>query len=536
MDFPAREECVLPDMLAARALATPDKPFALFDDETWTYGAAATEAWRAAHALRRVGVEMGDYVSVWMPTGPDVLRAWFGANAAGAVYSPLNLAARGSYLQHTLNLAESKVLVAHPDLLDRLAGLDLPHLERVVLVGDPVAVDLPWPTVTFAELLEGVSDERPVLPRPVEPWDDLSLIYTSGTTGPSKGVRASHAAFWNYGNCFIARFVDESDRYLQPLPMFYTAGTGITYSMIQAGGSLAYPKGFSSTTFWDDVRRFDATITIAIHGMVSFMLDQPVRADDADNPLRVVYMGPLTRHQEFAERFGCRVYTAYGMTEVPVPIVSGLDPEDGRSCGRSADPDRYELRLVDEHDVPVPVGTPGELIVRHSLPWTVNSGYKNMPEATANAWRNGWFHTGDEFVLDADGNFVFLDRMKDVIRRRGVNISSFEVEEEVRSHPSVKDVAAVAVRNPDMEESAGDEEVKVVVVLEDGAAVEPAELVEYLTPRMPRHWLPRFVEFAPELPRTESFKVRKSDLRDAGVTADTWDREKAGREVELETR
>src|SRR4249919_325923 len=135
VDFPTRDECVLPDMLAARALATPDKPFALFDDETWTYAAAATEAWRAAHALRRVGVEMGDYVSVWMPTGPDVLRAWFGANAAGAVYSPLNLAARGSYLEHTLNLAGSKVIVAHPDLTDRLVGLDLPHLEQVVVVG-----------------------------------------------------------------------------------------------------------------------------------------------------------------------------------------------------------------------------------------------------------------------------------------------------------------------------------------------------------------------------------------------------------------
>jgi len=388
-------------------------------------------------------------------------------------------------------------------------------------------VELPWPVVTWAELLDGASAERPQLPRPVEPWDDLSLIYTSGTTGPSKGVRASHAAFWNYGNCFIAPFVDESDRYLQPLPMFYTAGTGITYSMLQAGGSLAYVKGFSPKTLWDDIRSFEATITIAIHGMVTFLLDQPPRPDEADNPLRVVYMGPLTRHQEFAQRFGCRVYTAYGMTEVPVPIVSGLDPEDEKSCGRCASPD-YELRLVDEHDVPVPVGTPGELVVRHALPWTINSGYKNMPEADATAWRNGWFHTGDQFTMDEDGNFFFLDRIKDVIRRRGVNISSYEVEEEVRCHPAVKDVAAVAVKNPDLEESAGDEEVKVAIVLEDGAEFDPAELVEFLLPRMPRHWVPRYVDIVPQLPRTESFKVRKSDLREAGVTADTWDREKAG--------
>ena len=155
--FPSREECVLPDMLAARAAATPDRPFALFDEETWSYAQTAVEAWRSAHALQRVGVEMEDYVSVWLPTGPDVLRAWFGANAAGAVYSPLNLAARGAYLQHTLNLAGSKVIVARPDLIDRLVGLDLPHLEQVVVVGEPPALDLPWPVVTWAELLEGAT-------------------------------------------------------------------------------------------------------------------------------------------------------------------------------------------------------------------------------------------------------------------------------------------------------------------------------------------------------------------------------------------
>jgi len=524
--FPTREECVVPDLLAARAAATPDKLFLLFDDERWTYADAAREAWRAAHALHRCGVAFGDYVSVWIPTGPDVVRGWFGANAAGAVYAPLNLAAKGSYLEHTLNLAESKVLLAHHELVERLAGIDAPHLETVVVVGGPAPRTLPWKTVTLDELLDGVPDERPVLPRPVEPWDDLSLIYTSGTTGPSKGVRAAHAAFWNYANCFILPFVDESDRYLSALPMFHTAGTGITYSMLRAGGSVALTKSFSASRFWDDVRRFEATITIAIHGMVTFMLDQPGRGDDAENPLRTVYMGPLIRHKEFAERFGVSVYTAYGMTEVPVPITSGLGPDDPRSCGRSAE-NGYELRLVDEHDVPVPPNTPGELVVRHALPWTINSGYKNMPEATALAWRNGWFHTGDEFTQDEEGNFYFLDRIKDVIRRRGENISSFEVEAEVMTHPLVKDAAAVAVPNPDLEHAAGDEEVKIVVVLEPGAELDPVELTEYLAARMPAFWVPRFVEFASELPRTESHKVKKSELRDAAITPQTWDRQRA---------
>ena len=534
LTFPARDECVVPDLLAARAASTPDKPFILFEEEQWTYADAARQAWRAANGFRRQGVEMGEYISVWTPTGPDVVRAWFGANAAGAVYAPLNLAARGTFLEHTLNLAEAKVLVAHHQLVERLLGLDLPHLETVVTVGGPADVELPWRTLTMEELLDGVPDERPNLPRPIEPWDDLSLIYTSGTTGPSKGVRAAHAAFWNYANCFILPFVNEHDRYLNSLPMFHTAGTGITYSMLRAGGSVALNKGFSASRFWDDVRRFEATVTIAIHGMVTFMLNQPEKPDDADNPLRVVYMGPLSQHKEFGRRFGVSVYTAYGMTEVPVPIVSDLNPDDERSCGRSADPVHYELRLVDENDIPVPPNTPGELIARHTLPWTINSGYKNMPAATAEAWRNGWFHTGDQFTQDEEGNFYFLDRIKDVIRRRGENISSFEVEAEVMSHPLVKDAAAVAVRNPDLDEAAGDEEVKVAVVLEQGAELDPAELVEYLAGRMPAYWVPRFIEYMDELPRTESHKLKKGDLREAGVTQNTWDREKAGIKLKRE--
>ena len=529
LHFPTREECVLPDLIAKRAAETPDRPLLLFEDETWTCAEAARETWRAANGLQRhCGIEAGDYVSVWAPTSPDVLRAWFGTNAAGAVYAPLSLSARGRYLEHTMKIAESKVLIAHRGLVDRLAGLDLPSLETVVLVGGDAEVELPWRTISLEELLDGASEERPVLSRPVEPWDDLSLIYTSGTTGPSKGVRAAHAAFWNYAHCFITNFVDETDRYLQPLPMYYTAGTGITYSMLLAGGSVAYPGGFSTKTFWDDVRRYEATITIVIHGMVSVALDRPPSPDDLDNPLRTVYMGPLLRANEFAERFGVSLYTAYGMSEVPVPIVSGLNPQDERSCGRAADPVNYELRLVDEHDVPVPVGTPGELVARHALPWMINSGYKNMPEATAHAWRNGWFHTGDQFVQDETGNFFFLDRIKDVIRRRGENISSFEVEAEVLGHPLVKDAAAVAVQNPSVDEDVDDEEVKIVVVLEEGATLDPAELVEYLSKRMPRHWVPRFVEYAAELPRTDSHKLKKADLREAGITPETWDREQAG--------
>jgi crotonobetaine/carnitine-CoA ligase len=427
-----------------------------------------------------------------------------------------------------MNLAGARTLVADARLVDRLVPLEIEQLETVVLIGDYDGPELPWRTVALADLVAQAPSGPPEPERAVEPWDSAVLIYTSGTTGPSKAVMSSYASLWLFDRNFVWPDVGAEDCFLQALPMFHMSGVGATYSMLRRGGSVALLPGFQAKTFWSDVRRFGATVSCILHAMVSYLLKQPARDDDLDNPLRIAYMGPLSHVEEFSTRFGVGVYTAFGMTEVPVPIRSELNPRDPRSCGRAIDPDAYEVRIVDEHDIPVDAGQPGELIVRHRLPWVMNSGYHGMPEATARAWLNGWFHTGDQFIVDEDGNFFFVDRVKDAIRRRGENISSFEVESEVLSHPAVEEVAAVAVPNPEVGAATGDEEVKVVVVLVQGTALTHEQLTEYLVERMPRHWVPRFVEFAAGLPKTPSFKVKKAELRAAGVTADTWDRERAG--------
>jgi carnitine-CoA ligase len=360
-----------------------------------------------------------------------------------------------------------------------------------------------------------------------EPWDDFALVYTSGTTGPSKGVQLSYANHRLYADTLVWPDIGAEDRFMVSVPLSHVGGTALTYAMLQRGGAVVLPGGFDAKRFWEDIRHYGATATFVIHGMVSFLLGRPPTDAEADNPLRYVYMGPLTRVGEFAERFGVKIWTGFGMTELPTVLRSGLNPTSETTVGRPFNPD-VECRLVDEHDLPVPDGTPGELIVRHKHPWVLNSGYKDMPAATAEGWRNGWFHTGDQLLVDNAGEWMFVDRAKDAIRRRGENISSYEVEAEVLSHADVDQVAAIAVPNPDMEESTGDEEVKVVIVPVPGRTIEPLELVEYLIPRMPRHMVPRFVEIVDELPRTPSFKVKKGDLRAAGITAETWDRERAG--------
>jgi crotonobetaine/carnitine-CoA ligase len=520
---------VIPALLAERAASHPDKVYLTFADESeWSYRDTQVESWRGARALRSLDVGFGEIVSVFAPAGPDLMRVWLGAACLGAVFAPLNLAARGRFLEHTLNLAGARSLIVHAGLVDRLAGLRLEQLETVVLIGEYDGPELPWRTVKLTDLVADAPEGPPEHEQAVEPWDAAVLIYTSGTTGPSKAVISSYASLWLFDRNFVWPDVGSHDRFLQALPMFHMSGVGTTYSMLRRGGSVALLPSFDAKSFWNDIRRFGATASCILHAMVSYLLKQPARADDLDNPLRIAYMGPLSHVDEFSARFGVDVYTAFGMTEVPVPIRSELNPQDERSCGSAIDPDVYEVRIVDEHDVPVSPGQPGELIVRHSLPWVMNNGYYRMPEATARAWANGWFHTGDQFAVDENGKFYFVDRVKDAIRRRGENISSFEVEAEVVSHPKVEEVAAVAVPNPDVRAATGDEEVKIVVVLAAGAELSCEQLTEYLVERMPRHWVPRFIEFATELPKTPSFKVKKAELRASGVTVTTWDRVRAG--------
>jgi crotonobetaine/carnitine-CoA ligase len=225
----------------------------------------------------------------------------------------------------------------------------------------------------------------------------------------------------------------------------------------------------------------------------------------------------------FAERFGIDVYTVFGMTECPVVMRTELNPTNVRTSGKLVDPDNFEARIVDEHDQEVPVGHVGELIVRHTRPWSLNSGYKDMPEATAAAWRNGWFHTGDAFQRDEDGNHYFVDRIKDAIRRRGENVSSLEVEEQINSHPAVREAACVAVPSEHSED-----EIMAYVASEPGSDLDFEELLAYLRERLPHFMLPRYFELVAEIPRSPSMKIQKHKLRARGLTEATWDRERAG--------
>ena len=526
---PGRDACVLPDLLDRHAAATPDKPFVVSPDGgELTYGALRAGVRGIARALQDLGVAQGDHVLVWMPNGTDVLRIWFAINYVGAVYVPINTAYRGGILEHVLRNSGARLMIAHGQLAGRLSEAGTAALERVVVAAGEQPV-IPGIEVLGPQALESSGDVLP-LARPVEPWDTQSIIYTSGTTGPSKGVLSSYAHLHAMSTSLAAdrdgiSFVGPDDRFMVNLPMFHVGGTAPTYAMLVCGGSIALLDAFETSTFWRTVETTGTTVVILLGVMASFLMKEPVRTGERDTPLRNVIIIPLgAEGVAFRERFGMTTRTLFNMSEVSCPLVAEANPETVATCGK---PRRgVQVRLVDAHDCEVKPGETGELVIRTEAPWALNHGYNANPEATAAAWRNGWFHTGDAFRIDADGNYFFVDRFKDAIRRRGENVSSFEVELEVAAHPAVREAAAVAVPS-----EFGEDDILVAVSLAEGRRLDPAELLAFLTPRMAHFMVPRYIRIIDDLPKTPTRKVEKYLLRQSGITPDTWDREKAGIQI-----
>jgi crotonobetaine/carnitine-CoA ligase len=524
--IPNRDECVLRYLVDRWASKRPDKTHVIFEDgEEWSYAELRRRVVDKAAGLQQLGVRQGDYVAAWLPSGRDALIAFYAINYLGAIFVPFNTAYRGNLLAHVVANSGAKVMIVHPDLVERLAEIDRAELQQLVLVTGGAAPDIGLPMVRF-DALGG--DTLDPLERPIEPWDIQSIIYTSGTTGPSKGVLSSYLHMFSNAGPESWPMVGENDRYMCVAPIFHIGGMGPPFVMLARGASVALIESFSTERFWEIARRTQATVVFLLGVMATFLMKRDPSPDDRDHSVRAAFMVPLTDDAAaFTARFGIDIYTIFNMTEISSPVVSEANPVKRGTCGKVRP--HAEVRLVDQHDCEVPVGAIGEMLVRTDRPWAMNSGYNRNPEATAKAWANGWFHTGDAFRRDEDGYFYFVDRVKDAIRRRGENISSFEVELEVCAHPDVREAAAIAVPSEFSED-----EVMVVVAPVPGRTIIHEELAVFLMREMPYFMVPRYIRILPELPKTPSAKVLKGDLRKDGITDDTWDREKAGMRIRRE--
>ena len=515
---PPRERCVTRYLIDNFAEDKGTETFAVFQDgEVWSYEQLRKKVRQLAGGFHEQGVGRGDHVAVWMFDSKEAILTFFAINYLGAVFVPMNTAYKGQVLSHVLNVSDAKVLVAHGQLLERLGEVDVAQIEKAISLGDgglpPAIAGVDFSTV------ESTSAEPPELDRPIEPWDVQSIIFTSGTTGPSKGVLSSYLHIFTNAGPETWHFVTGEDRFLINMPIFHIGGMGVIFVMLCRGGSIAVMDGFDTEKFWPFVRQSKTTAFFLLGVMTTFLLKQEPSDDDKNHDVRLAFMVPLTETcTEFYERFGIDVYTIFNMTEISSPIVSEPNPTKRGTCGKKRD--GVDVRLVDENDCEVAPGEIGEMIVRTDRPWGMNSGYYKNPEATAEAWRNGWFHTGDCFRQDSEGYFYFVDRMKDAMRRRGENISSFEVEAEVVAYPEVREAAAYAVPS-----DLGEDDVMISVAPVAGKTIDPKVLIEFLGERMPYFMVPRYIRVLDELPKTPSSKVMKHVLRTEGVTTDSWDRE-----------
>ncbi len=521
-------ERTLVHVLRHRAVERRDQPWLIFEDRAVTYGEADRLSDRLVRGMEASGLSAGDTLLTMLPDSLDLVLAWLACAKLGVIEVPVNTAYRGDILAHVIRDSRAKTMLIAARWLERLAALesDLDELPRCFVRHEKDET----PTVETPDIRDLDTlydrDDRPIQ-RDVGPSDLKAIMYTSGTTGKSKGVMVSHVHAYEYANgCASVLELGERDIYYSAgLPLFHVAGKwGVLFGAAIKGATAVVPRQFSASNFWSDIRRHRATATYLLGAMANFLQRQPPSANDTDHPLQKILMCPLLPDlDDFVARFGVRVATAYGSTEVNAPIAMPLGtPVRNNQIVGKVRSDLFEVRIIDDDDLEVETGVTGQIAVRPKIPGVTMLGYWQQPEATVAMWRNLWLHSGDAGHQDSEGNLYFTDRLRDTIRRRGENISSMEVEGIINQHPDVFECAVYPVRSEH-----GEDEVMVSLVLKPERKVEPAAIIAFLEPRMPRFMVPRFIDIVETLPKTPTGKVRKHLLRDAGITVASFDREAA---------
>lgn len=496
--------------------------------EKTSYGELFERAMRLANGLRTHGVGPGDRVVTLLDSNVDAVAAWFAINAVGGISVPINTAYKGEFLRHQISDAGARLVIAESDYAARVVAVaaGLPAGLRLFCRGDmPADCGGLW----VGELSELLSDDRRDPGFMPDPADLTMLIYTAGTTGPSKGCMISH----NYA-CNLARQSNElatrrpGETVWTPQPLFHlnATATAVLTSALLTSTVSVYPR-FSLSRFWDDIERSEARMVSLLGSAISLIAHMPENAamNRCHGQLRIAYGAPFPADlvRIWRQRFGIERAGApgYGLSEASMIVTAPLstDPVPDASGRRNDD---FDVRIVDERDHELPPGEVGEIVCRPLRPNVMFSGYWNRPEETVSLLSNLWLHTGDLGKFDDDGNFYFVDRKKDYLRRRGENISSYELETTFLRHPDVREVAVHAVPS-----EVSEDDVKVTAVLTPTATLTERELCVWAIDRLPYFAVPRYIEFRDELPKNPVGRILKYQLREQGRTAATWDREES---------
>jgi len=530
--FPDRADWTLAQILEKRSNETPGAVFLIAPEEglRLTYGEIRSEAQSIATGIAERGALAGDRVLIMAINSSAFVRTWLGTGISGLVEVPINTAYEGEFLRHQVHVTTPRFAVIDDQFADRFVRLrqECSSIEHFWVIDKGNAQesiqqlrDAGWSASLWDKLLDFTPQ---VFPIPAA-QDLASIFFTSGTTGPSKGVAMPHGQMYFFADEVVSLTrLTNTDTYMTVTPLFHgNAQFMAAYPALVAGAKLVIRSKFSASRWVDQIREEGVTVTNLIGVMMDFIWKQEPRANDSDNPLLCVFSAPTASSilEVFKDRFGIEAFVeVFGLTETSAPILSPYGEDRPPGAAGLLASDFFDIRLVNpDTDEEVPVGEIGELVIRPKFPWTCSLGYYGMADRTAEAWRNLWFHTGDALKRDEYGWYYFVDRYKDALRRRGENISSYEVEQAVLSHPAVTECAVIAIA---AEAEAGEDEVMAVIVT--NRVVDPEEIWDYCRGRIPEFAIPRFIRLVEALPRTPSEKIQKSVLRAEGITETTLDR------------
>jgi carnitine-CoA ligase len=507
-----------------------DRVLAVFDDDTVTYAQTAERAGHVAAGLRELGVNEGDRVAIMMTNRSQFLYAWFGILKLAAIEVPIHDAARGPGISHILSTTEAKVLIVEDSFVDHVAPYlgDSPSVQHLVVAGEQRAATNGGIAVhDFADLVGNPSSVETI---DVAPHQPASILFTGGTTGPPKGVVLPHNHNINMAHATVETCgYTQDDVLLTVFPLFHANAKYMTVvAAMVAGGRAIVNQRFSASRFWDQCRRERVTGFNGMGELLRIMMKQPEKPEDADNTVRVVLGAAAPRElvEDFETRFDLAILDVYGLTETGWITVNRFDKRRAGSMGLPVD--WYEVRILDENDMDVPVGEPGEICIRPKVPSVMMMGYWGNDSATLKSIRNLWFHTGDHGHRDEDGFYFFRVRESDSIRRRGENVSAWEIEQVLALHPDLLESAAYGVPSP-----LGGQEVMVAIVCKSGTSVAPEEVLDFCQDKVPHFAVPRYVRFVDELPRSHAQRVLKHELKAEGIEAEgVWDRESVGYKVQ----
>ena len=505
-------EWVVSKLILDRADRFPEKVAFSTRDKTYTYEQIADRAGRFGSGLANLGVQPGDRVATMLESSIEYVTSWFGIMWAGAIDVPVNTDFKGEYLRHILAESGARAIIIDARWVERLQGIVLPDLVHVIVVG---AADGDF------RQFDQVIDSDYTSPVTRTEQDIAYVMYTSGTTGPSKGAILPHrTALWNaYAWIDILELTSQDVAYSM-FPLFHvTARSAVITSTIWAGGSIALRSGFSLSGFWEDIRNSNSTFFAYMGSVVHLLHSEPERSDDIINNLRVAFgaAAPPSIIADFERRFGLELLEVYGSTELGPASAPSPGKVKRGTMGKICP--HLEIQIQDpETNRALQAGEAGEICARPAVPFGLFTGYWNRFDETVTAFQDLWFHTGDRGFLDDEGYLVFVDRLKDCIRRRGENISSFEVERAVNAHPGVRESAAYAVPS-----DIAEEEVMCALVLEPEFVLDPSELRSFCETTMPRFAVPAFIRVVEALPKTPSQRIQKFILRSEGITTDAVD-------------